>query len=66
MAREDGQKATSRGQYAACTEHEDVDMSVLGRDILEMFVLIVDRRADVVAILGCPHYYTIAFQATES
>lgn len=66
MARADGQKATFRGQYAACPEHEDVDMSGLGRDILEMFVLIAARRADVVAILGGPHYDTIAFQSTES
>ena len=41
-------------------------MSVLGRDILEMFALIVDRRADVIAIIRGQHYYTIAFQSTES
>ncbi len=66
LSREDGQKATFRSQYAACTEHEDLDMSVLGRDILEMFALIVDRRADVIAIIRGQHYYTIAFQSTES
>ena len=41
-------------------------MSVLGRDIPEMFALIVDRQADVVAILRGQHYYPIAFQSTES
>jgi predicted aspartyl protease len=66
LSREDGQKATFRSQYAACMEHEDLDMSVLGRDILEMFALVVDRRADVVAIIGGQHYYTIAFQSVES
>ena len=66
LSREDGQKATFRSQYAACTEHEDLDMSVLGRDILEMFALIVDRRADVIAIIRGQHYYTIAFRSTES
>ena len=66
LSREDGQKATFRSQYAACTEHEDLDMSVLGRDILEMFALIVDRRADVIAIIRGQHCYTIAFQSTES
>ena len=66
LSREDGQKATFRSQYAACTEYEDLDMSVLGRDILEMFALTVDRRADVIAIIRGQHYYTIAFQSTES
>ena len=43
----------------ACTQHEALDMSVLGRDLLEMFAVIVDRRADVVAIIGGQHRYTI-------
>ena len=38
---------------------EALDMSVLGRDILDMFSLIVDRRAGVVAILGGQHYYLV-------
>jgi hypothetical protein len=34
-------------------------MSVLGRDILDMFALIIDRRADVIALIGDRHDYTI-------
>jgi len=62
LSRDDDQKAVFRGEYSACTDHEALDMSVLGRDILEMFALIVDRRADVVAIVRDQHSYTITFQ----
>ncbi len=55
----DGNKVLFRGEYSACMGHEALDMSVLGRDILEMFALIVDRRADVIAIIGGQHHYTI-------
>jgi hypothetical protein len=40
LSRDDSQKAVFRSEYAACTDHEALDMSVLGRDI----------RANVVAI----------------
>ena len=59
LTRNDGQKAIFRGEYTACTDHEALDMSVLGRDILDMFAVIVDRRAGVVAIIGGQHHYTI-------
>jgi hypothetical protein len=39
-----------------------LEMSVLGRDVLDMFALIVDRRADVVAIIGQDHTYMIQRQ----
>lgn len=66
LSQDDGQKAVFRGEYSACTDHEALDMSVIGRDILEMFALIVDRRADVVAIIGGQHIYTIAPQAGKT
>jgi predicted aspartyl protease len=59
LTRDDGLTATIRGVYAACTSHEALDMSVLGRDVLDLFALIVDRRTDVIAILGGQHRYTI-------
>jgi hypothetical protein len=59
LARDDGRYAFFRGQYAACIDLDSLDMSVLGRDILDMFVLIVERRANVVAIIGQDHTYTI-------
>ncbi len=66
LSRDDGQKTVFRGEYAACTDVETLDMSVLGRDILQMFALIVDRRSDVVIIIGGQHSYTIQFHAAES
>jgi predicted aspartyl protease len=59
LTRDDGEKVMFRGNYSACTDHEALDMSVLGRDILEMFAVIVDRRADVVAFIGGQHHYAI-------
>ncbi len=59
LMRDDGLSAIFRGAYAACTDLDALDMSVLGRDILNMFALIVDRRADAVAIIGGNHRYTV-------
>jgi hypothetical protein len=59
LTRADGMIATFRGEYAACVEHEALDISVLGRDILEIFAVIVDRPSGVVAMLGGRHRYTI-------
>jgi hypothetical protein len=59
LTRDDGQGVTFHGSYAGCTRYDALDMSVVGRDILEMFSVIVDRPADVVAILGGNHYYSL-------
>lgn len=48
-----------RGQYAAATELEALDMSVLGRDITGLFAVIVDRPGNVVCLLGQQHRYLI-------
>ena len=59
LTRNDGGKAVFRGEFAACTDYEALDMSVLGRDVLEIFALIVDRKASVLALIGGRHGYTI-------
>ncbi len=59
LRRDDGEWVTFRGEYAACTNYEVLDMSVLGRDILNLFALIVDRAANVVTVIGKAHTYTI-------
>lgn len=48
-----------RGQYAAVTNLEILDMSVLGRDITRLFAVIIDQPGDVVCLLGQWHHYTI-------
>lgn len=56
---EDEGKAVFIGQFAGFIDPEALDMSVLGRDIINLFALIVDRRADTVCLLGQNHSYTI-------
>jgi hypothetical protein len=59
LTRENAGKVVFRGQYAAVTELEALDISVLGRDITRLFAVIVDRLHDVVCLLGQRHRYTI-------
>ncbi|GMR24461.1 MAG: hypothetical protein BMS9Abin37_3009 [Acidobacteriota bacterium] len=48
-----------RGAYLACTDPQSLDMSVLGRDILERFAVVVDYAGDTVCLLGGQHRYSI-------
>ena len=59
LTHEDAGKVVFRGQYAAVIELEALDMSVLGRDITDVFAVIVDRLHDVVCLLGQRHRYSI-------
>jgi hypothetical protein len=58
--REDGSPVLFQGTFAAFTQAESLDMSVLGRDITNLFAVIVDRPGDVVCLLGQRHRYTIS------
>jgi hypothetical protein len=60
LARDDGGTALFRGSFAAFTDAEALDMSVLGREITNLFALIVDRPREIVCLLGQDHDYTIA------
>jgi predicted aspartyl protease len=53
-------KATFNGQFAAIMNAESLDMSVLGRDILDLFAVLVDRPGDLVTMFGQQHFCTIA------
>jgi predicted aspartyl protease len=59
LTREDAGKVVFRGQYAAVTELAALDISVLGRDIIGLFAVIVDQLHDVVCLLGQRHRYSI-------
>lgn len=59
LRRETGNAVVFRGQYRAVTEVEALDMSVLGRDIMGLFSVIVDQPGGVVCLLGQRHRYTI-------
>lgn len=58
--RNDGGLASFRGEFAAFTKLEALDMCVLGRDILDLFAVIVDRPNDAVMLLRPPHEYLLA------
>jgi len=57
--REDGGTAVFKGRFAAFTDPKALDMSVLGRDITNLFAVIVDRPQDIVCMLGQRHRYVI-------
>lgn len=59
LTREESGKVVLRGQYAAVTELQALDMSVLGRDIAGLFAVVVDRPGNVVCLLGQRHRYAI-------
>lgn len=60
LTRETGGRAPVRGQYAAVTELEALDMSVLGRDVTDLFALIIDRPGNTVCLVNQNHRYTIS------
>jgi hypothetical protein len=59
LTREDAGKVVLRSQFAAVTDMEALDVSVLGRDLTSHFAVIVDRPHQVVCLLGQRHRYTI-------
>jgi len=59
FTRDDGQPITARGEFAIFTELASSDLSVLGRDVLDNFVVIVDRPGDTVLLLAPRHRYRV-------
>jgi len=59
LIRESGAPVMFRGQYAAATGAEALDMSVLGRDITGLFAVIVDQPGDAVFLVGQRHRYRV-------
>ena len=50
----DGGAARVRGEFAAFTDPLATDLSVLGRDVLDNFDLILSRRHDEILLLAPP------------
>jgi hypothetical protein len=59
LFQEGGKDILISGPFIAFTNLETLDMSVLGRDFLDYFAIIVDRPRDVVCLLGQRHSYKI-------
>ena len=56
---EDGGAVRVRGEFAGFTEPTATDLSILGRDVLDNFDLIISWRRSEVLLLAPRHYYRI-------
>lgn len=54
-----GQSVVFKGSFNAFPQSDALDMCVLGRDITNLFSVIVDRPRDVVCLLNQRHSYNI-------
>ncbi|MEK6302142.1 MAG: aspartyl protease family protein [Acidobacteriota bacterium] len=59
LSRETARPVDFRGQFAAATEVDALDINVLGRDITGLFAVIIDQPGDIVCMLGQRHGYSI-------
>lgn len=59
LFRDNGVEVQLNGRFAAFTDPDALDMSILGRDVLNLFAVIVDRKQDVVCLLAQGHGYEI-------
>ena len=48
-----------RGEFAAFTDRSATDLSILGRDVLNHFELILSRRRNEVLLLAPNHHYRV-------
>ena len=60
FTRDDGGLVTVRGEFAAFTDPAASDLSILGRDVLDNFDVILSRRRNEVLLLAPPHQYHVA------
>jgi hypothetical protein len=59
FTRDDGGPAGVQGQFAAFTDPGATDLSVLGRDVLDLFDVLLSRRRDQVLLLAPNHSYQV-------
>jgi hypothetical protein len=56
---ENGRSIKFQGTFAGFTDVDALDMSVLGRDIMNLFAVIVDHAGGVVYLVGKGHRYLV-------
>ncbi len=59
FTREDGGRVRVRSDFAAFTDPAATDMSILGRDVLDIFDVITSRRRNAVLLLAGNHRYQV-------
>lgn len=57
--RDDEGTARVRGEYAAFTDPDATDLSILGRDVLDNFDVIISKRRNEILLLAPNHQYRI-------
>lgn len=60
LTRDDGVPAIVRGQFSAFTDPRASDLSILGRDVLDNFDVIISRRRNEGLLLAPNHHYQVA------
>lgn len=60
LRRTGGGEVLIQSRFAAATDPNALEMSVLGRDITGIFALIIDRPGDVVCLVNQQHRYSIS------
>ena len=60
FTRGDGGLMLVRGEFPAFTDPAATEMSILGRDVLDIFDLIVSRRRNAVLLLTGNHQYAVS------
>ncbi len=51
-----------QGTFSAFTQPDSLDMNILGRDIMNLFAVVVDRPGDAVCMIGKGHRYSVVAQ----
>ena len=59
LRRDTGSPVVFNSRFAAVTDPGALDLSVLGRDITDLFAVIIDRPGNVVCLLSQRHRYAI-------
>jgi hypothetical protein len=59
LTRDDGQPAKIKGQFAAFTDPTSSEVSILGRDILDHFDLILGREYGEILLLSPPYRFQV-------
>jgi Aspartyl protease len=57
--RDDGGMVRVRGEFAGFTDPTATDLSILGRDVLDHFDLVLSRRHSEILLLASKHQYRI-------
>lgn len=59
LQRETGKPVAFSGRFAAVIDPVALDLSILGRDIIDLFAAIIDRPSGAVCLLSQRHHYSV-------